>query len=90
MPSMTWLLESTSFSRGFLLRKMVGTGKQAGTALSQPLKSGHHSPPSTALSPQGKGGERQTADSSPLLPGSGLRIRVCELLLSLGLDIFTE
>lgn len=30
MPSMTWLLESTSFSRGFLLRKMVGTEKQAG------------------------------------------------------------
>lgn len=31
MPSMTWLLESTSFSRGFLLRKIVGTGKAAGT-----------------------------------------------------------
>lgn len=29
MPSMTWLLESTSFSRGFLLRKMVGTAKWA-------------------------------------------------------------
>lgn len=27
MPSMTWLLESTSFSRGFLLRKIVGTVK---------------------------------------------------------------
>lgn len=29
MPSMTWLLESTSFSRGFLLRKIVGTVKPA-------------------------------------------------------------
>lgn len=28
MPSMTWLLESTSFSRGFLLRKIVGTVRQ--------------------------------------------------------------
>lgn len=26
MPSMTWLLESTSFSFGFFPRKMVGTG----------------------------------------------------------------
>lgn len=31
MPSMTWLLESTSFSRGFLLRKIVGTGKAGGS-----------------------------------------------------------
>lgn len=37
MPSMTWLLESTSFSRGFLLRKMVGTGKEARPPVSQPL-----------------------------------------------------
>lgn len=36
MPSMTWLLESTSFSRGFLLRKMVGTAKTAGSTCCSP------------------------------------------------------
>lgn len=51
MPSMTWLLESTSFSRGFLLRKMVGTGKQVGTTLSPPLERRLRSPPPTAPFP---------------------------------------
>lgn len=54
MPSMTWLLESTSFSLGFLLRKMVGTGKQAGTALSRPLERRLRSPPPTAPVPAGR------------------------------------
>lgn len=38
MPSMTWLLESTSFSRGFLLKKIVGTVKAAGNTCQRPEK----------------------------------------------------
>lgn len=44
MPSMTWLLESTSFSRGFLLRKIVGTVKPA-QSMHQELGNSHPSPP---------------------------------------------
>lgn len=68
MPSMTWLLESTSFSRGFLLRKMVGTGKQAGTTLSleRPWKGGCALPHPLPPFP-GKGGDSKKADS-PLPP----------------------
>ena len=95
MPSMTWLLESTSFSLGFLLRKMVGTGKQAGTALSLLLERRLRSPPPTAPVPGWKGGDSQKADS-PLPPPPaclswGLCLRISKLLpFSLGLGIFTE
>lgn len=44
MPSMTWLFESTSFSRGFLLRKMVGTTKSAGTTAVCHSLGGYHPP----------------------------------------------
>lgn len=69
MPSMTWLLESTSFSRGFLLRKMVGTGKQAGTHLSQPLvKQPILSSPTTSLSSVGRGSDLQKTNPSSQVP----------------------
>lgn len=47
MPSMTWLLESTSFSRGFLLRKIVGTVKH----VSRELGNSHNPTPAPASSP---------------------------------------
>lgn len=69
MPSMTWLLESTSFSRGFLLRKMVGTGKQAETHLSKPLvKEPILSSPTISLSSVGRGSDLQKANPSSQVP----------------------
>lgn len=67
MPSMTWLLESTSFSRGFLLRKIVGTVKAAGTTCHRLGKQPFLSLPVHLLpSCWGRGG-----NLLPMLPGLG-------------------
>lgn len=101
MPSMTWLLESTSFSRGFLLRKIVGTGTQAGPACHSSWKSSRPTPPLSLPWPssRGRGGDlREAIPSFPALlrPAPALLLHwspgfdqypTCPLV-SLGVEIF--